>query len=66
MKMTKHILALALLAAAITSAAASVPTKVSFTARLVNEETGDAITGSHRVKFELFDAAPTDSNDEPS
>jgi hypothetical protein len=54
--MKKQVLVLALLAAAITSAAASVPTKVSFTARLVNEDTGDAITGAHRVKFELFDA----------
>jgi hypothetical protein len=55
--MKKHIFALALLAAAITSAAASVPTKVSFSARLVNEESGDPISGAHRVKFELFDAA---------
>lgn len=52
-------LLLALLAAAITSgaAAASVPTKVSFTARLVNEDTGEVVTGAHRLKFELFDAA---------
>jgi hypothetical protein len=50
---------LAFLAFAIASgaAAADVPTKVSFTARLVNEESGDALTGAHRVKFELFDAA---------
>ena len=48
---------LAFVAALITSASAAVPTKVSFTARLVNEETGDVLTGSHRVKFELFDAA---------
>lgn len=50
---------LACLAFAIASgaAAASVPTKVSFTARLVNEESGDALSGAHRVKFELFDAA---------
>ena len=48
---------LALLAAVIAgSAAASVPTKVSFTARLVNEETGEIVTGAHQVKFELFDA----------
>lgn len=38
-------------------AAAAVPTTIGFTARLVDDETGDAISGSHRVKFELFDAA---------
>jgi len=38
------------------AAFASVPSKVSFTARLVNEETGDVLTGAHRLKFELFDA----------
>lgn len=55
----RNALLLALLAAAIASGAAvaSVPSKVSFTARLVDEETGDVLTGAHRVKFELFDAA---------
>ena len=50
---------IACLAFAISSgaASASVPSKVSFTARLVNEETGDVLTGAHRLKFELFDAA---------
>jgi len=50
---------IACLAFAIASgaASASVPSKVSFTARLVNEETGDVLTGAHRLKFELFDAA---------
>jgi hypothetical protein len=54
--MKRSVFVLALLAAAITSASAEVPTKVSFTARLVNEETGDVVSGTHRVKFELFDA----------
>ena len=55
----KNAVLLACLAFAIASGAAmaSVPTKVSFTARLVNEETGDVLSGAHRVKFELFDAA---------
>ncbi|MBA3503210.1 MAG: hypothetical protein H0T65_22810, partial [Deltaproteobacteria bacterium] len=55
----KTAILLATFAFAIASGAAiaDVPSKVSFTARLVNEETGDALTGAHRVKFELFDAA---------
>ena len=55
----RNAILLAVLAFAIASGAAraSVPTKVSFTARLVNDETGDVVTGAHRVKFELFDAA---------
>jgi hypothetical protein len=52
----KNAIILAVLACAIASASASVPSKVSFTARLVNDETGDVVTGAHRVKFELFDA----------
>src|SRR5688572_9827218 len=51
------ILVLAVFAGWISAAAAAVPTTVSFTARLVNEETGEVLSGSHRVKFELFDAA---------
>lgn len=52
----RNAIVLAILAFAIASASASVPSKVSFTARLVNEDTGDVVTGAHRVKFELFDA----------
>jgi hypothetical protein len=55
----KTAILLATLAFAIASGAAiaDVPTKVSFSARLVNDESGEAISGAHRVKFELFDAA---------
>src|SRR5689334_6669039 len=52
----KTAIILAVLACAIASASAEVPSKVSFTARLVNDETGDVVTGAHRLKFELFDA----------
>lgn len=34
---------------------AAVPTTLSFTARLVDENSGDAVTGTHRISFELFD-----------
>ncbi|MDQ3366472.1 MAG: hypothetical protein M3680_13685 [Myxococcota bacterium] len=55
----RHRIWLALVAAAIASAsaAAEVPTTVGFTARLVDDESGEALTGSHRFRFELFDAA---------
>jgi len=51
-------LVLVLGAAAITSAAAdaAVPATVSFTARLVDDKSGDVVTGSHHLQFELFDA----------
>ncbi len=39
------------------SAHAAVPSTVSFTARLVDDKTGDVVTGSHHLQFELFDAA---------
>lgn len=34
---------------------AAVPTTLSFTARLVDETSGDAVSGSHHISFELFD-----------
>jgi len=37
--------------------AAPVPATLGFTARLVDDETGDPISGTHQLKFELFDAA---------
>lgn len=38
------------------SAAAEVPSTIGFTARLVDDKTGDVLTGSHRVTFRLFAA----------
>jgi hypothetical protein len=38
-------------------AIAEVPGSVSFSARLVDEETGEAVTGAHQISFELFDRA---------
>lgn len=54
-----HAVLVALVAAAIASGAAiaSVPSTLAFSARLVDDETGDAVTGTHRFRFELFDAA---------
>ncbi len=51
-------LVLAALAAVIASApaTAAVPTTVGFTARLVDDKTDKALTGSHHISFELFDA----------
>ena len=37
------------------SATASVPSTLAFTARLVDEASGVAVEGTHRVSFELFD-----------
>lgn len=50
------IFALAALAAMIASASAEVPSTVSFSARLVEEDTGKAIDGMHRISFALFTA----------
>jgi hypothetical protein len=52
-------LALALAAAALATGAlaAPVPATVSFSARLVDEKSGDLLGGAHHVVFELFDAA---------
>ncbi|HEU0035086.1 MAG TPA: hypothetical protein VFQ53_30880 [Kofleriaceae bacterium] len=50
------LIALALAAGLVTSAQAGVPATVSFTARLVDDATGDAVTGPHHITFELFDA----------
>lgn len=50
--------ALAVLAVMLASAPAiaDVPSTVSFSARLLDEETGKAIEGSHRISFALFTA----------
>jgi hypothetical protein len=48
-------LALAALLAMLSTAHAEVPSTVSFTARLVDDQTGAALTGSHNVRFRLFD-----------
>ncbi len=50
---------LSLAAAAIASGAlaAPVPATVSFSARLVDEKSGELLDGAHSVQFELFDAA---------
>ncbi|MDX2088737.1 MAG: hypothetical protein SFX73_12850 [Kofleriaceae bacterium] len=51
--------ALVILASLATAApaVAEVPGKISFSARLVDEESGDAVTGAHQLSFELFDRA---------
>jgi len=51
-------LVVALLLAAM-PAHAEVPSTVSFTARLVDDKSGEALTGSHELTFKLFDAATT-------
>jgi hypothetical protein len=48
--------ALIMLVAFIASARADVPTTVTFTARLVDEKSNAALTGSHSIAFSLFDA----------
>jgi hypothetical protein len=55
----KHALVLAVLAAVIAStpiARADTPTMVTFTARLVDDQTEKPITGDHVIVFALFDA----------
>lgn len=47
--------ALAIVMIAQTTTLAAVPTTLSFTARLVDERSGDAVTGTHHISFELFD-----------
>ncbi len=47
--------ALALVLIVQTASLAAVPTTLSFTARLVDEKSGDAVTGTHHISFELFD-----------
>lgn len=37
-------------------AAAGVPSTLGFSARLVDDKSGDPVTGSHHIAFELFDA----------
>ncbi len=56
------LLALGVVASSAASAHAAVPTTVGFTARLVDDKTGDAVTGSHHLTFELFDAATAGSS----
>jgi len=50
-------LAVAAYALASASALASVPTTLGFSARLVDDKTGDAVEGAHRISFEIFDRA---------
>lgn len=45
------------LAAVATPVVAEVPGTVSFSARLVDEESGAAVSGAHQISFELFDSA---------
>jgi hypothetical protein len=58
--MKRGTLALAALAALAVSASASataaVPSTLGFTARLVDDKTDKALTGTHHITFELFDA----------
>ncbi|HEY5948200.1 MAG TPA: hypothetical protein VIV40_22040 [Kofleriaceae bacterium] len=59
--MRLHVIVLALLAAIVSLAEAAVPTTVTFTARLVDDASGEALTGSHQSVFTLYDA-PTGGN----
>ena len=56
--MTRSVLALAITAALLAagSATAAVPSTLGFSARLVDDKSGEAITGSHHISFDLFDA----------
>ena len=47
--------ALAVVLVVQTASFAAVPTTLSFTARLVDENSGDAVSGAHKISFELFD-----------
>ncbi len=49
-------LAVAIYALASASALAGVPTTLGFSARLVDDKTGDAVEGAHRISFEIFTA----------
>ncbi|MBX3159468.1 MAG: hypothetical protein KF773_26085 [Deltaproteobacteria bacterium] len=55
MKRALPLLALALAMSAQVQAA--VPSTIGFSARLVDDKSGDLVTGSHNFKFELYDAA---------
>ena len=48
-------LAVAIAALAATPAFAAVPTTLGFSARLVDDKSGDPVEGTHRISFELFD-----------
>jgi hypothetical protein len=50
-------LAVAVGALASASAIAAVPTTLGFSARLVDDKSGEPVEGPHRIAFELFDAA---------
>jgi hypothetical protein len=52
----KRALALAIVAGLASTAHAAVPATISFTARLADDKSGAAVTGTHHFKFELFDA----------
>ena len=49
-------LAVATYALATASAIAAVPTTIGFSARLVDDTSGEAVEGSHRISFEIFTA----------
>ena len=55
--MRLHAIALAMFAAFASLAEAAVPATVTFTARLVDEETNQVLTGAHNAVFTLYDAA---------
>jgi hypothetical protein len=53
----KSLVGAALLLALALPAQAEVPQTIGFTARLVDDKTGDELTGSHQLSFKLFAAA---------
>jgi hypothetical protein len=55
--MKRLAIVLAGFAALVTIAHAAVPSTVTFTARLVDEETNEVLTGDHTAVFTLYDAA---------
>ena len=59
----RHAVGLALAACAMVSLAeAAVPATISFSARLVDDSSGDVLVGTHHFKFELFDAQSAGSS----
>jgi hypothetical protein len=59
--MRLHAIVLASFAAFVSLAEATVPSTVTFTARLVDDETNEVLTGAHDAVFTLYDA-PTGGN----
>ncbi|CAN5923146.1 hypothetical protein BH11MYX3_BH11MYX3_38080 [soil metagenome] len=55
--MRAALVALAVIGLSQATSIASVPTTMSFSARLVDDKSGDPVKGAHHISFELFDNA---------